>query len=79
MRLYRLIQESSGLTAGGLHVYDGHIHESDLAARARQCDDEYAAVEAMIDRHQEAGLPCRPWSQAGRPRSPFTRGARASS
>ena len=35
VRLYRLIQESSGLTAGGLHVYDGHIHESD-AGGARQ-------------------------------------------
>jgi D-serine deaminase-like pyridoxal phosphate-dependent protein len=56
VRLYRLIQESSGLTAGGLHVYDGHIHESDPAARARQCDDEYAAVDAMIHSLQAAGL-----------------------
>jgi len=56
VRLYRLIQESSGLTAGGLHVYDGHIHESDPAARARQCDDEFAPVEAMIHALQAAGL-----------------------
>jgi len=56
VRLYRLIQESSGLTAGGLHVYDGHIHESEPAARARQCDDEYAAVDAMIHSLQAAGL-----------------------
>ena len=56
VRLYRLIQESNGLTAGGLHVYDGHIHESGLTARARQCDDEYAAVEAMIHSLQAAGL-----------------------
>jgi D-serine deaminase-like pyridoxal phosphate-dependent protein len=56
VRLYRLIQESSGVTAGGLHVYDGHIHESDPAARGRQCDDEYAAVDAMIHSLQAAGL-----------------------
>ncbi|MCU0250265.1 MAG: D-TA family PLP-dependent enzyme [Vicinamibacterales bacterium] len=56
VRLYRLIQESSGLTAGGLHVYDGHIHESDLTARARQCDDEYAPVDAMIHGLHAAGL-----------------------
>jgi len=56
VRLYRLIQESNGLTAAGLHVYDGHIHESDPAARARQCDDEYAAIDAMIHSLQAAGL-----------------------
>jgi D-serine deaminase-like pyridoxal phosphate-dependent protein len=56
VRLYRLIHETRGLTAGGLHVYDGHIHESDLAARTKLCDDQFAPVEAMILGLQASGL-----------------------
>jgi D-serine deaminase-like pyridoxal phosphate-dependent protein len=52
----RLLHETRGLTAGGLHVYDGHIHESDPAARARICDDEFAPIQAMIHGLQTAGL-----------------------
>ena len=33
--LYRLIACLPGLRAAGLHVYDGHIHDTDLAARTR--------------------------------------------
>jgi D-serine deaminase-like pyridoxal phosphate-dependent protein len=44
------------LTAGGLHVYDGHIHESDPAARTKLCDDEFGPVQAMIHSLQASGL-----------------------
>lgn len=55
-RLYRLVQQTERLTAGGLHVYDGHIHEHDPAARATQCDSEFAPVQAMIEDLRRAGL-----------------------
>ena len=55
--LYRLIHHTAGLTAGGVHVYDGHIHESDVAARTKQCDEEFLPVQAMIDDIRKAGLP----------------------
>ena len=54
--LYRLLHEKRGLRAGGLHVYDGHIHESDVGARTQQCDDEFMPVEEMLHGLQAAGL-----------------------
>lgn len=33
----------------GLHVYDGHIHESDLDARTAHCDADFEAVNELID------------------------------
>jgi len=54
--LYRLLHEKRGLKAGGLHVYDGHIHEADVGARTQQCDDEFMPVEEMLHGLQAAGL-----------------------
>src|SRR5262245_54879100 len=34
VELYRLLTNAPGLRASGLHVYDGHIRDSDIAARA---------------------------------------------
>ncbi|MGB8492344.1 MAG: D-TA family PLP-dependent enzyme [Bacteroidales bacterium] len=46
--LYRLLLESPMLRAEGLHVYDGHIHESDPAVRRRICDEAYEPVQRLI-------------------------------
>jgi D-serine deaminase-like pyridoxal phosphate-dependent protein len=73
-RLYRLIHQTDRLTAGGLHVYDGHIHESDLAARARQCNDEYAPVQAMLDELRRMGLPVPAVVAGGSPTFPIHAG-----
>jgi D-serine deaminase-like pyridoxal phosphate-dependent protein len=70
-RLYRLIHQTECLTAGGLHVYDGHIHESDLAARTRQCNDEYAPVQAMLDELRKTGLPVPAVVAGGSPTFPI--------
>jgi D-serine deaminase-like pyridoxal phosphate-dependent protein len=70
-RLYRLIHQTAGLTAGGLHAYDGHIHESGLAARTKQCDDEFLPVQAMIDDLKKAGLPVPAVVAGGSPTFPI--------
>ena len=70
VRLYRLIHETKGLMAGGLHVYDGHIHEPDAAARASQCDEGYAPVQTMIDEIGRAGLPVPAVVAGGSPTFP---------
>jgi D-serine deaminase-like pyridoxal phosphate-dependent protein len=46
--LYRMISEMPMLKAEGLHVYDGHIHESDPAARKKICDEAWVPVEQLI-------------------------------
>ena len=37
-----------GITAGGLHVYDGHIHEKELSLRRKICNEAYESVTSMI-------------------------------
>ena len=70
VRLYTRIHDTKGLRVGGLHVYDGHIHESDVAARTRQCDDEFAPVQTMIDDIRKAGLPVPAVVAGGSPTFP---------
>ena len=54
--LYRLVAETRGLTADGLHAYDGHLRQADLAERTAACDAAFAPVRAMRDRLRAEGL-----------------------
>jgi D-serine deaminase-like pyridoxal phosphate-dependent protein len=54
--LYRLIGALPGLTAGGIHAYDGHIHDTDLAARMRNCETAFAPVMTLREELRAAGL-----------------------
>ena len=45
--LYRLISSLSALIPGGLHAYDGHIHNTDVAERAAACEAAFAPVEVL--------------------------------
>jgi len=69
--LYRSISASPGLRPGGLHVYDGHIQEPDLAARTAQCDAAFAAVKAFHRRLSDAGLPVPRVVAGGTPTFPL--------
>lgn len=46
-RLYRRIEQAEGLVAGGLHAYDGHLHEADLKTRTGQCESAFEPVLAL--------------------------------
>ncbi|HNV02826.1 MAG TPA: D-TA family PLP-dependent enzyme [Vicinamibacterales bacterium] len=70
-RLYGLIHAAPGLRAGGLHVYDGHIHEPDPAARAARCDAEFAPVARLIDALAADGLPVPAVVAGGSPTFPI--------
>jgi D-serine deaminase-like pyridoxal phosphate-dependent protein len=56
IELYRRLSDSPGLRAAGLHVYDGHIRDSDIAARTAACDAAFAQLTAMRDQLIGAGL-----------------------
>jgi D-serine deaminase-like pyridoxal phosphate-dependent protein len=71
IRLYTLVHARAGLSIGGLHVYDGHIHESGLAVRTKICEDEFAPVQAMIDDIRKAGLPVPAVVAGGSPTFPI--------
>lgn len=56
VRLYQLIESSAGVQPGGLHAYDGHIHEPDLALRTQQCEAEFAPVLSLQSELLSLGL-----------------------
>jgi len=47
-RLYKMIADLPRLNVGGLHVYDGHIHEKDFSIRKKICDEGYGAVASLV-------------------------------
>ena len=55
--LYRLLATLPGVTAGGLHAYDGHLRDPDIAVRRRQADEVFARVRTLRDTLQAQGLP----------------------
>ena len=56
-QLYRLIGVLPGLRAAGLHAYDGHIQDADLAARTAACRSAFEPVEALRDELIRTDLP----------------------
>ncbi len=55
VELYRLIATSPVLRPAGLHVYDGHIHDTDVAARANACAAAFAPVDVLRRELEAAG------------------------
>lgn len=54
--LYRQIARTPGLRAGGLHAYDGHIRQRELAGRIEAAAPEFAKVFALRDELRREGL-----------------------
>jgi|SRR6185437_7497469 len=54
--LYRLIAALPALAPGGLHAYDGHVHDLDVAARTVACDAAFAPVEVLRRKLERDGL-----------------------
>ena len=71
MDLYRLIASLPGLKPGGLHVYDGHIHEPDLAKRTALCAAAFAPVNLFIIELRSTGLPLPRVVAGGTPTFPI--------
>jgi D-serine deaminase-like pyridoxal phosphate-dependent protein len=69
--LYRLINSLPALTPGGLHAYDGHIHDTDVPDRAAACEAAYAPVEVLRRKMERAGLPVLRVVAGGTPTFPM--------
>jgi len=68
--IYRLLASSPGLSPGGLHVYDGHIRATDLAARSAEAHSAFDSVEALAQGLAAAGLPVPRIVSGGTPTFP---------
>jgi len=45
--LFEVCQSLKGISIIGLHAYDGHLRDPDLAVRKKQCDEGYSKAEAL--------------------------------
>ena len=70
-QLYEWIASHPALSAGGLHAYDGHIHDRDPEARRAACDAAFLGVETFRDELVRANLPVPRLVIGGSPTFPF--------
>lgn len=56
LELYQYAASLPGINPVGLHVYDGHIHDTDMDVRIDRCDAAFALVENLADRLVAAGF-----------------------
>ena len=56
-KLYQRIHQSKSVILGGLHVYDGHIRDSNIGDRTEHCRRDWEAVDAFIDSLEESDFP----------------------
>lgn len=69
--LYSQIASTPGLVAGGLHVYDGHQHQTSRAERQSAVDAEWRAVCDFRDDLVRNGLPVPRIIAGGTPTFPI--------
>ena len=55
--LYRRIVATPGIRPGGLHAYDGHLHQAEASDRAKAVDAAFGPVWRLRDELRAAGLP----------------------
>jgi len=54
--LYQLIEDAPGLNPGGLHIYDGHQHQTSRDERAAAIDVEWERIVTFRDDLLQAGF-----------------------
>jgi len=69
--LYRRIAATPGLVPGGLHAYDGHLHDADHARLEAAVEAAFAPVWRLRDDLLAAGLPVPLVVAGGTPTSPI--------
>jgi len=69
--LYQSIVTAPGLKAAGLHAYDGHLHETDLAVRRQQCEEAFAPVVKLRRSLEGEGLAVPALIAGGSPTFPI--------
>jgi D-threonine aldolase len=56
IELYKYIAGTKGITAAGIHAYDGHIRNPNIDERTKECNAGFNAVEAFCNTLQKHDL-----------------------
>ncbi len=67
LTLARQIANQPQLLFAGLHVYDGHIHDTDLNLRTQHCTKEFRPVTTLMQELEQSGVIVRQVVAGGTP------------
>lgn len=67
--LYKLLSTTDGLCPGGMHAYDGHLHEPDFAKLVEQTRQAFDPVWELVDALKKEGFDVPKIIAAGTPTS----------
>ena len=56
IELCRFVSSAKGIKLAGLHAYDGHIRNKDLATRTKECDEAFATIEKLKQELLKTGV-----------------------
>jgi len=71
MELARTLAKTSGVTFGGLHAYDGHLHQTDFQEREAACREAFGPVDVLRDALRAQGIPVPRIVAGGTPTFPI--------
>lgn len=71
INLYQLISNNVNLKIKGLHVYDGHIHDSNFDIRKKVCDQDFEPVIEMKNSLEQFGFKVETIIAGGTPTFPI--------
>lgn len=71
LELYRMLPLLPGIAPGGVHAYDGHIHDREPAAREVACDAALQPAVAFATKLRSEGLPVPRLVAGGTPTFPI--------
>lgn len=69
--LYRRMDADPNVEAQGLHAYDGHIRNTDVAERKKACDRSFASVVNLKNDLESEGIEIKGIVAGGSPTFPF--------
>ncbi|SDD58472.1 D-serine deaminase, pyridoxal phosphate-dependent [Pricia antarctica] len=69
--LYRKMDADPNVEAKGLHAYDGHIRNTDVAERKKACDVAFAPVVTLKNNLESEGIKVKGIIAGGSPTFPF--------
>lgn len=69
--LYEKIDSNANLKARGLHVYDGHIRDSDIKLRKKRCDKAFETVFQLKKEIEKLGMTVPTLVAGGSPTFPI--------
>ncbi len=69
--LYAFLARTPGLHPGGLHAYDGHLHQADRTARREAMSGAFDRIWQLESRLKDAGFPVPRIVASGTPTTPL--------